>query len=333
MNPRYGLKSSVLKKFKEINMKKLAVLSGIVSILFIFGCNSTVPPGHVGMVRTPQGLHGDILAPGLHSCWGRDHMQLVEVSDKTYRQKMDVLCTDELNFGFSVHILAAVDKTQSKLIKSVFENVTPSSEGVVTAKQLYDMYVKPVVDQEARKSVGKYATSELVRNRLKVIQETRQAIKEALKGGIMKVRRVSVTNLDFPDSITKAQEKKATRRVEIQTEKAEQEKRIVIAKNKIKTAQLEYKRRLIEAAMIADANKIIGSSLSQEYLAWWQLKVFSKAALGNNNWGFIPYTDHTNGQKFSVKKLVIDASLRRRIEDAQKAEAERTKKSRKKGKK
>lgn len=310
-------------------MRKCLIILGIISLLGSSGCNDTVPAGHVGMVRTPQGLTGDILAPGLHSCWGRDRMQLVEVSDRTYQQKMNVLCTDELNFGFRVHILAAVNKSKQKLIKNVFENVTPSESGVVTAKQLYDMYVRPVVDQEARKAVGKYATSQLVQNRLKVIQETRTAIQDALEGSIMDVKRISVTNLDFPDSITKAQELKAMRRVEIQTEKAEQEKRIVIAKNKIKTAQLEYKRRLIEASMISDSNKIIGSSLSREYLAWWQLKVFSKAALGNNNWGFIPYTDHTNGANFSVKRLAIDAALRRRIEEAQKAEAER-KKARKK---
>jgi len=302
-------------------MKKYLIVLGLISLLGVFGCNDTVPPGHVGMVRTPQGLTGDVLAPGLHTCWGRDKMQLVEVSDKTYKQKMNVLCTDELNFGFSVHILASVNKSKKELIKSVFENVTPSEGGVVTARQLYDMYVRPVVDQEARKAVGKYATSQLVKNRLKVIQETGASIQEALGDSIMNIKRISVTNLDFPDSITKAQELKATRRVEIETEKAEQEKRIVIAKNKIKTAQLEYKRRLIEAAMIADANKIIGSSLSQEYLAWWQLKVFSKAALGNNNWGFIPYTDHTN-QKFGIKKLAIDAALRKRIEQAQLAEAE-----------
>lgn len=304
-------------------MKKLII---VVAFLMV-GCAEPVPTGHVGMVRTRDGLTGKILAPGRHSCWGFDKMQYLEVTDRTYSQKMNVLCTDELNFGFTVKVLASVDKTKTKLIQQAFENVTPvnneSGQRVITAKQLYDMYVSPVVDQESRKAVGKYATSELVKNRLAVITETQAAIRKALTDNIIKVKRISVTNLDFPDVITKAQEAKATRRVEIQTEKAEQEKRIVKARNKIKIAHLDYKRRLIEAAMIADANKIIGSSLSQEYLAWWQLKVFSKAALGNNNWGFIPYTDHTNGQKFSVKKLVIDAQLRKRIEDAQKAEAKK----------
>jgi len=306
----------------------------ILALSFV-GCAEPVPTGHVGMVRTRDGLTGEILGPGRHSCWGFDKMQYLEVTDKTYSQKMNVLCTDELNFGFTVKVLASVDKSKSKLIREAFENVTPTNHGdesfVITAKQLYDMYVSPVVDQESRKAVGKYATSELVKNRLAVITETQEAIRKALTNNIIKVKRISVTNLDFPDVITKAQEAKATRRVEIQTERAQQEKRIVVAKNKIKIAHLDYKRRLIEAAMIADANKIIGTSLSQEYLAWWQLKVFSKAALGNNNWGFIPYTDHTNGQKFSVKRLAIDAALRRRIEDAQKAGVT-SKKSKKKSK-
>lgn len=307
-------------------MKKLLV---IAVALMSFGCAEPVPTGHVGMVRTRDGLTGTILAPGRHSCWGFDKMQYLEVTDKTYSQKMNVLCTDELNFGFTVKVLAAVDKTKIKLIKGAFENVTPTTDEngrrTITAKQLYDMYVRPVVDQEARKAVGKYATNEIVRNRLKVIKETRESIRGALSDSIIKVKRVSVTNLDFPDVITKAQEVKAQRRVEIQTERAEQEKRVVAAQNKIKIAQLDYKRRLIEAAMIADANKIIGSSLSKEYLAWWQLKVFSKAAQGKNNWGFIPYTDHTTSKDFSIKKLSIDAALRKRLEDAQR-EARKTEK-------
>ncbi len=241
---------------------------------------------------------------------------------------MNVLCTDELNFGFTVKVLASVDKTKTKLIQEAFENVTPTDNNgrrTITAAQLYNMYVSPVVDQEARKAVGKYATNEIVRNRLKVIREVRESIRSALTDSLLKVKRISVTNLDFPDVITRAQEMKAKRRVEIQTERAEQEKRIVAAQNKIKIAQFDYKRRLIEAAMIADANKIIGSSLSKEYLAWWQLKVFSKAAQGKNNWGFIPYTDHTTSKDFSVKKLSIDAALRKRIEEAQKEASEKSK--------
>jgi hypothetical protein len=301
-------------------MKKFVVLLALLA-----GCAESVPTGHIGMVRTKSGLVKEILAPGRHECWGFDIMQYLEVSDKTHRQKMNVLCADELNFGFTVEVLASVDKTKTKLINSVFENVTPiiqeNGHRIITAKQLYNMYVKPVVDEESRKAVGKYATSGIVRNRVRVIKEAKYAILKGLKDGVMKIKRISVTNLDFPDIITKAQERKARKRVEIQTEKAEQEKRIIAAQNKIKIAQLDYKRRLIEAAMIADANKIIGSSLSKEYLAWWQLKVFSKAAMGKNNWGFIPYTDHTTSKDFSIKKLSIDAALRKRLEQVQKEAA------------
>jgi hypothetical protein len=55
-------------------------------------------------------------------------------------------------------------------------------------------------------------------------------------------------------------------------------------------------------------------------LAWHELKVLGQAAQGPNNWGFIPYSN--NAQKVlatnpaKATKLVIDAALMRKIEEA-----------------
>ena len=296
----------------------------ILIALFTIGCNERVPPGHIGRVQTPDGFTGEILGQGRHPCWGRDQMYYIEASDKTYPQKMNVLCKDQLNFGFTISVLAAVDRTKTKLIKAAFENVTPAPTEVgpgnlISAAQLYDMYVRPVVDQEARKVISKYETGEIVKNRRKIIEELRTGILGGLKTSIVKVRRVTVNNLDFPKSITKAQEERARRRVEIQTEKAEQEKRLVIEQNKIKLMQLKYKRKLVEAAAVADSNRIIGASVSPGFLAYYQYKNFSEAAKGPNNWGFIPYTDYTKNITGRAVGAALDAALRKRLEDARKS--------------
>jgi len=308
-------------------MKK--TLSIVLCSLLLAGCNSQVPPGHIGKVRTVSGFNADPLGPGLHSCWGRDKMYLLEVSDKQYNVPMSVLCKDQLNFKFNIGVLVAVDKTKLKEINAAFENVTPEGDSTITADQLFKMYILPVVDQEARKVVSRYETREIATNREAVMTGVLASVNSAIKTSIMTVKRVTVNNLDFPDVITRAQEIRAQRQVEVQTMKAETERQMEKARGQLKVAQLEYERELIEAAMIADSNKIIGASITPGFLAWHELKVLGKAASGPNNWGFIPYSN--NAQKLlanpaRLQQLTIDDELLKRIRDARQSANKRNEK-------
>jgi regulator of protease activity HflC (stomatin/prohibitin superfamily) len=252
-------------------------------------------------------------------------MYLLEATDLEQTIKMNVLCKDSLNFAFDVSVLVAVDRSNSDLVMSMFENISPANGNTISAQQIFDTYARSLVDQEARKIVSKYQTSEIVAKRSDIISEVQSAVTKAFDQSIVKVKRVTVNNLDFPAVITLAQEDRAKRQVEIETERAEQQKRLLQAENELKIAEMNYKVELVEAATIADANKIIGASISPEYLAWWQLKVFSAAASGPNTWGFIPYTDHASGASMvgeSVSgKTIIDAELRERIETARREAA------------
>ena len=301
--------------------------AGLVALAtLIAGCATTckeqVPPGHVGECRTIDGFEGKILPPGYHTCWGSGAaMHLIEVTDQEQVISMNVLCKDSLNFKFDVAILSSVDKTNKKLLSEMFENVTPAQGRLISAQQIFDTYARNVVDQEARKVVSQYETSEIVGKRKQILGELRTEIAKALEGSIITVKRVTVNNLDSPVVVTRAQEERARRQVEIETERAEQRKRLLQAQNKLKISELEYQRQILEAAMIADANSVIGASITPQYLAWWQLKTMSEAAQGPNNWGFIPYTDFTNGQfdKMGTVDSAVAAELRAKIEEARKA--------------
>lgn len=292
-----------------------AMLAGCATM-----CKEQVPPGHVGMCRTVDGFEGDPVPAGYHTCWGPGSaMYLLEVSDKEQVINMSVLCKDSLNFKFDVAVLTAADRDNKALLKEMFENITPMGGNTITADQIFLTYAKSVVDQEARKVVSKYETNQIVDKRAQIINEIQTSVNEALGGSIVKVKRVTVNNLDFPAVVTKAQEERAQRQVEIETEKAEQKKRLLKAENALKVASLEYEQQLLEAAMIADSNKVIGVSITPEYLAWWQMKVMSEAASGPNNWGFIPYTDFgssatTNASKWSGKNL-MDEELKMKIRE------------------
>lgn len=284
-------------------------------------CKEQVPPGFVGMCRTVDGFGDNTLPAGWHECWGSDaSMHYLEVSDQEHVIHMSVLCQDSLNFQFDVAVLASADRSNKALMLEMFENITPENGDTISSEQIFNMYARSVVDQEARKVVSKYDTSEIVTKRPQIIEEILSSVNQSLKGTIVEVKRVTVNNLDFPAVVTQAQEEKAQRKVEIETEKAEQEKRLLKAQNALKISALQYEQQLLEASMISDANQIIGQSISPEYLAWWQLKVMGEAAAGPNNWGFIPYTDFNSGMasnsaNWTSGKRVIDEELRQKIRE------------------
>lgn len=282
------------------------------------GCSEQVPSGHIGRVQTPSGFEGKALSPGYHTAYGRDKMKLMEVTDKQFQIPMEVLCKDQLNFKFAIGVLVSVDKSKSTLIKDAFENVVPVDGKTITVEQLFQMYVQPVVDQEARKVVSRYETKEIAAKREEVIAQVRTAATEAISSSLLRVKRITINNMDFPDIITKAQEAKAQRKVEVETMKAETEKQLEKARGQLKVAQIEYETRLVEAAMIADANKIIGSSITPGFLAWHELKVLGKAAQGPNNWGFIPYSNNAQTvlKSGDMGKVTLDAELMERIQRA-----------------
>ncbi len=283
------------------------------------GCNTSVPVGHVGLIKSVSGFNGEPLAPGLHTAWGRDTMHLMQVTDKQFDIPMSVLCKDQLNFKFNIGVLAAVDKTKKELIKYSFENILPANGSTITIDELFAMYVQPVVDQEARKVISRYDTGEIATKREEVIKSVRAAVSLALSESVLTVKRITINNMDFPDAITQAQEARAKRQIAVETMKAETEMQMEKARGQLRVAQIEYQKELVEAAMIADSNKIIGASITKEFLAWHEIKVLGKAAMGPNNWGFIPYTSNaqsTLGGKFEPKKLIVDQELLKRIEAA-----------------
>lgn len=108
--------------------------------VFVAGCNQQVPTGHIGKVRTVSGLQDETLSPGLHTCFGRDQMYYMEVTDKQFDVPMEVLCKDQLNFRFNIGVLAAVDKEKTAEINAAFENVTPANGTTITIDQMFDMY-------------------------------------------------------------------------------------------------------------------------------------------------------------------------------------------------
>ncbi|MFA6547883.1 MAG: SPFH domain-containing protein [Candidatus Magasanikbacteria bacterium] len=291
------------------------------------GCTGRVPGGYVGMVMTPSGFNGDILAPGNHSCYGKDRMYLLEVSDTQKAVEINQLTTDKINFKASIGVLFSVDRGNKQAIKDAFDNLTAVQTAdakvfVISAEYLFKTYVMAIADEQGRKVYSRYESSEVVSNRSKIVEEVRTGVVTAFQNGLVKIKQVTVNNDDFPHDVNMSWEARARKIIDTETEKAEQTRQLIIKNNELALETLNYQIDLVKAANVADSNKIIGSSITPEYLAYQQIKVMGDAAKGPNNWGFIPFTDYANGKVNGgpadrlTSKGLVDAELIKRIQDA-----------------
>jgi len=296
----------------------------------LVGCNEVVPSGHLGLRREPgDGFKGEsILPPGHHWCSGRCVMHLIEAGDKQYELKMDVLCTDSLNFRFTVGILAAVNRDNPREITEAFGNLVPAgkmgSRPVITADQLFNTYTRKPAEEAARKAASAYsAREEIVPKRGEVIEKIRAAVLASVgTQGVFKVKRVTVGNLDFPDVITKAQEKAAEQEVKVLQTVAEARQKVAEEEGKLLAAAKRHQRKLVEAQSIADENRIIAGSITPQYLAYLQIGALKLAADGENNMFLVPYQDGVNkpvDTRRWVTQGVVDKALRDRVSEAQNA--------------
>lgn len=316
-----------------MNIAKFSLI--IALLLTVSACGVPIPAGHVGRTWEPSGFSGELLSPGYHPCYGRCKMYHMESTDQKFDVKMNVLCADNLNFGFDIQVLVAVNMDNEEAIREVFENLKPRDEEnrVFTVAQLFHTYIQPIADEEARKIVSKYKTSEIVAKRPQIIQEVKEAVMSKTSSEIMKVKRVTVGNLDFPDIVTKAQESKAQRMVEIETARAEAEKQKARAEGRLSLARVESQERILRAQAQADANRILASSVSPQLIMWRQWDVMENAADGENNMFFIPYRDASNDgidvTGWANPQKLLDADLASRLQKARESSTKPAKSSEK----
>jgi len=272
-------------------MKKLLLCLSL--LVLMVGCTGEVPAGFKGRVQGPSGWNDDILSPGRHTCYGRDVLWMVETRDLTKKAKLDILLQkDKVNFGVEIALTFTLSNEDNE-IRPLFDKVRPSQgTNNISLEGVYNTYAAPVMESVPKNVVRPYSIEQILESSGDVEKQIATRVIEALKGSPIKVKRVAVTNMDFPDFITQAQERAKNAEVKIKEEQHEMKRRLLAEENKKRIAEIQYQREILEGKTIRDKNKLIGESLigntGEAFLRWHQIRVYGSAAEGPNNCLFLP---------------------------------------------
>lgn len=290
-------------------MKKLILL--ITLLIMTTACRESVDPGHIGICKNENGFNNRaILSPGLHSCWGLyESMYELETKDSRQVIHIKVLAKDSLNMSFDVSMLVSINTENPELVRNMFSNIGTGSDKIIEVDEVFKTYAANLIDQEVRKVISRYETTDISNERAVIIDKIRSEVQLSLKDTVIKVKEITINNMDFPEVVTKAQEIKKTRQVEIATEEAQQKKKLIVAKNSLEIAEIQAAKQLLEAKAMADSNKILSNSITPEYLEYKRIEAMKEMAK-KGDLIMMPYNSET---KLDIKSKVFDIKVRDEI--------------------
>lgn len=241
----------------------------IIAICGMFmSTNPVCPAGHEGyVVENPRmwgqgGFQGELHGASNFgfSVW-RNKVEIVDFRPKTYTEEFNILAKDELNIAFRFQTIIHI---KSKSIKPVVEDFAGT--------KFYERYIKEPLRAMIRKNVETLDSREVKENRELIGKKVMIGLKEYLSTTPFVVTSAVVGNIDYPDVVTKAVEKKLAAKQLLD----EKETQRLIA---VKDAEI----RVEEARGIAESQKIINETLTDQYLQHEAINAQMKMAQSPNH--------------------------------------------------
>ena len=251
-----------LRKHKR---KVIGLGIGIVGVPIVVGLskkflvfsNPMVEAGYVGYIykepvhfsATKGGFHKTVVGParlGLHLSPNEYKVIPIDIRYKTYSERFKILAADQLNIEFMAHVRLRA-KRDEQSIREVVE--------VYGGTNWYQSNIKEPIRTQVRKAVQVYKSTEVKENRAKIEAAVLADIKQFLQNKPFEVDTISVGNIDYPDVVESAVERKLAAQQKLEEQMIQKE----IAREKAAI-------KVIEAEGQARAQEIVKKSLTSLYI-------------------------------------------------------------------
>jgi len=251
-------------------MKKIlfVIMLLFVSLASISCSNPSTPAGHEGYVfEDPRifgsgGFQGAITGPGNFgvSLW-RNEVENVDFRPQTYTEGFRILAKDELNIGFRFQTIIKVRKGTIRRVVEEFSGA-----------KFYEKYIHEPLRSAVRENVQPLNSRAVKAQRIVIAKAVMKKMQEYLKDTPFILISAVVGNINYPDVVTKAVEKKLAAKQKLEEKETQRE----IAK---KDAEI----RIEEAKGIAEAQRIINATLTKNYLQHEAISAQKKMANSPNH--------------------------------------------------
>ena len=286
----------------------LIAMMGAFSAL-LTSCSERVPQGYRGRISTANGWDSRILKPGVYACYGRDKLYLVDSTTISLTEKLNILIGGKVNLKVDVKVRCRANVEDEDLMREAFENVMANDKNIISAEQLYNTFLQQktlAIPKQVYEVQVDVETA--VINGPELVKEARKQIMDIAKTTSLLVVDMDMTNYDWPESITKAQENLVGIQLKQAAAVAQVEADLAKAEGDLKVEEANKLVEIKRAEAIAESIDIIKDKLagSPEYLLWHQIRVMGDAAAGPNNC-FILYPYNTDAGQ--MKQMVNNANL------------------------
>ena len=218
---------------------------------------TTIGPGHAGVMwRASNGTETKVYSEGLYTVAPWNQLDVYDLRSMNRDETLTVIAVN----GLAMQLAASVR------YRIVPEELVALQREV--GPRYFETILEPVLRSEARRVIGRYTPEELYSTKRDAIErEIREELRQKIEGRHLVLEAVLIRNIELPESIREAIDKKLA---------AEQE--VLKMKYLLDIARATAEQQRIEAQGIADYNRTVTSSLSAQILEFERIQQMSKLA-------------------------------------------------------
>jgi len=275
--------------FKRV-FKFLAVAAMAVG-LAACGKQVEIPSAYVGKIMTKHGYEDGFKQTSkfrLDFCGfpGQvcEEVVLLSVADSAVTEEMTLFMPkDRLNMTFS---LQATLTLREDKYDEMYARITPQHENGlrwIPTSTIYKTYAKQIILAEAREFLSQYQINDIASNLESVNQQLSAKLAKSIQEKTpFSVRFIGLSNLQYPKIIVESQENAAKRAEMIRTEQAQLELSKTQLERTLQETRMQRKVDVEKAEADAQVNRILGESITPQYVKYQELEIMKKVAESDN---------------------------------------------------
>lgn len=244
---------------EKFTLRSRQLLSLVGLIFLLIGSFKIIPANSVGIIFNPfTGVQEQVLTEGLKTKTPLDTIYVIstEVQTKTITG-VSVQTKDAQWVNVSMDVKYRVSKDSAFLVFKDFK----------TLQKVDELLIQPLAQKAVEQIITQYNVIDILgEKRNEVYTKIEKSLEDALSNGGVELFTLVLTDTDAGPEIENAIKAEAVAKKQIETATQTQEKARIEAETKVIEAEAAARVKLIEAETLAETNRLISNSITENIL-------------------------------------------------------------------